>query len=456
MLARILIPILAFTLAACGAQPASMPALPGVANDAAPRSDKAPIPCSSLGNMRDLGTHLEVVENPKTGDSLEYVVVGDAAKSDDLIVLFPGTGQTLADWPTQVITNSTYSPKIKGTVGYRADQDGSVSLCHSYRLVLFDYPGIGRTVYRPEAGFDAVASDVDAMLQRIGKRFGISTSVVDPMGWSLGTAYSLKYAFLSPVARPERKIHNLLLLASGPGGSEQAQVGADNASCVTTLFDALETATGTLADQEKEDATELLFPYSGQTPKNSGTHSNCTASVTSSAVTLSVKTHCVLTNGCTDFIVNSVLGLESYPWKKTGGVSGNTYVEQRYLDNDYDVAHCSTAGAGFVSEDCVQYGGTIKQSITNGGVCETDTSNPDEPVADNCVALTIAGKVTAIDDYEDLFTQWTYDRALVRGLNATTPGIAEFTPCPGPGSHGFFIQHPKWVQAKFAAAMQGT
>jgi hypothetical protein len=448
--------MLALAFAGCAVPPLSSVPAASAARDQAMASDKAPIPCSSLTTMRDLGRHLEVVKNAKTGDSLEYVVVGDAAKSKELIVFFPGTGQTLADWPTQFLTNSQYSPKIKTTVGYRADQDGPNSLCHNYRLVFFDYPGIGLTADRPNAGFDAVASDVDAMLQRIGQRFGIETNDVDPLGWSLGTAFALKYAFLSPVSRPERKIHNLLLLATGPGGSEQAQVGADNASCITTLFDALETSTGTLSNQLKEDTTELLFPYSGQTAKNSGTNSKCTATVTSTTVTLNVTTHCVLSNGCTDFIVNSVLGLESYPWKKTAGVSGDTYLEQRYEDNDYDIAHCSTAGAGFTSEDCVQYGGTIEQSITNGGLCETDTSNPDEPVASNCVALHITGKVSAIDDYEDLITQWTYDRALVRGLNATTPGIASFTPCPAPGSHGFFIQHPKWVQAKFADAMQGT
>jgi pimeloyl-ACP methyl ester carboxylesterase len=455
MRGRILVSLLALTLAACSAQPPSAAPASGVVNDATPASDKAPIPCSSLRTMRELGSHLEVIKNPKTGDSLEYVVVGDAAKSDELIVLFPGTGQTLADWPTQVITNSTYSPKIKTTVGYRADQDGPDSLCHDYRLVLFDYPGVGLTAYRPNAGHDAVASDVDAMLQRIGLRFRISTNDIDPLGWSLGTAFALKYAFLSPASRPQRKIHNLLLLATGPGGSEQAQVGANNASCVTTLFDALETATGSLSNKLKEDTTELLFPYIGQTPKNNGTKSNCTATVTSSAVSLSVKTHCALANGCAAFIVNSILGLESYPWKKTAGVSGDTYVEQRYQDNDYDLAYCSKAAAGFVSEGCTAYG-TIKQSITDGGVCQTDTSNPDEPVAANCITLHITGKVTAIDDYEDLFTQWTYDRALVRGLNATTAGIAEFTPCPGPGSHGFFIQHPKWVQSKFATAMQRT
>jgi pimeloyl-ACP methyl ester carboxylesterase len=403
--------------------------------------------------MRELGTHLEVIKNSKTGDSLEYVVVGDAAKSGQIIVLFPGTGQTLADWPTQLITNSKYSPKIKGTIGYRADQDGPNSLCHNYRLVMFDYPGIGLTSYRSSAGHDAVASDVDAMLQRIGQRFGIPTNDVSPLGWSLGTAFSLKYAFLSPVSRPERKIHNILLLAAGPGGSKQGQVGADNASCVTTLFDAAETATGSLSDQIKKDATELLFPYLGQTPKNSGTNSGCTATVSSTAVSLSVTTHCVISTGCPGFIINSVLGLETEPWKKTDGVSGDTYDEQRYEDNDFDVAYCGKAGTNFVSEDCTAYA-AIKQSVTDGGVCQTDTSNPDQPVASNCVKLNITGKVTVIDDYEDLFTQWTYDRALVRGLNATTPGIASFTPYPGPGSHGFFIQHPRWIESKFAAAME--
>jgi pimeloyl-ACP methyl ester carboxylesterase len=403
--------------------------------------------------MRDLNKHLAVVKNPRTGDALEYAVVGDAARSGDVIVFFPGTGQTIADWPTQLLTNSVYSPKIAGTIGYRRDQNGPDSLCHDFRLVFFDYPGVGLTAYRPNAGHDAIASDVDAMLQEIGKRYAVPTDNVSLLGWSLGTAFALKYAYLSPVSRPQRKIRNVLLLAAGPGGSLQGQVGADNASCVTTLFKAAETAKGTLAKQIRKDATELLFPYVGQKPDNNGTNSDCKATVTNQIVMLSVTTHCTVANGCQGFLENATAALYTFPWHRTEGVSGNTYVEQRYQDNDFTVAYCGKAAPGFKSEDCVAYN-KIEQSITDGGMCKTDTSNPDKPVSRDCARLHLTGKVVILDDYEDIFTQWTYDRALAIGLNLAEPGSASFTPCPFPGSHGFFIENPRWVQAKFAAAMQ--
>lgn len=411
-----------------------------------------PIPCRALTEMRDLGTSLSTASNPKTGDKLEYAVVGDAAVSDDLIVFFPGTGQTVADWPMQMITNRAASPNIVGKVGYRSDQDAPVSLCHNYRLVLFDYPGVGLAPYRAAAGLDAVASDVDAMLEQIGRNFGISTAVVDPLGWSLGTAFGLKYAFLSPVSRPQRQIRNVMLVAGSPGGSEQAQVGADNAPCVKTLFAAAETATGSVGKQIKIDASKLLFPYKGQTRQNNGTNSDCTANVTSSSVTLSVTPNCTESNGCNGFLLNGALGLETAPWSKTDGVSGNTYVLQRYEDNDFDVAYCAKAAPGFRSIDCSAYG-PIKQSITNGGFCKTNTINPDVPATSDCVRLNITGHVLALDGHEDIFTQWTYDRALVNGLNAQRSGLAQFMLYPGKANHGLMLQHPGWVQVRFANLM---
>ena len=58
---------------------------------------------------------------------------------------FNGTGGILPDWPVQMLTNSRYSPRIAHTLAYSAAEDGPISLCHDYRLVLFDYPGVGRS-----------------------------------------------------------------------------------------------------------------------------------------------------------------------------------------------------------------------------------------------------------------------------------------------------------------------
>jgi pimeloyl-ACP methyl ester carboxylesterase len=402
--------------------------------------------------MAGLGKDLSVSRNPKTGDSVEYVVVGDAAKSKDVIVFFPGTGQTIADWPIQMITNGSASPKIVKSIGYRKSQDGSISLCHDYRMVFFDYPGVGRTAYQAAATRDHIASDVDAMLERIKAEAGIDTSRVDPLGWSLGTSLALKYAFLSPVSRPTRIVNNVLFLAAGPGGSQQAEVGGNSASCVQTLLDDAETASGTVAKQIKEDATELVFPYKSQTASENGSNSGCTADVSSDSVQLSVVPDCTIVNGCNGYLYNGLIGLKKLPWKRTAGVSGDFYAEERNWSNDFDVAYCATATKDFTSSNCTAYG-TIKQSITNGGICETDTSNPDAPSSSGCDSFAISGKIIAIYGHEDLFTQLTYDEALVNGLNVKKPGIAKGILYPGSAGHGLLIQHALWVQTQLAKAM---
>ncbi len=65
--------------------------------------------------------HLSVATNPRTGNALEYAVIGDGTASDELIVMFNGTGGIFPDWPVQMITNSTYSPKIAVTPVYNRE-----------------------------------------------------------------------------------------------------------------------------------------------------------------------------------------------------------------------------------------------------------------------------------------------------------------------------------------------
>src|SRR5947209_3857509 len=47
-----------------------------------------PVPCSRLTALRDLEGHMRNVTNPQTGQTLEYLVIGDGAKSDQMIVFF--------------------------------------------------------------------------------------------------------------------------------------------------------------------------------------------------------------------------------------------------------------------------------------------------------------------------------------------------------------------------------
>jgi pimeloyl-ACP methyl ester carboxylesterase len=455
------IPLIAALTAIGCAGPAAAPSgapVTGLSRSAggAPQSLRAPVPCSKIANLRSLGKVLSYVSNPKTGDSIEYVVIGDGAVSNDLLVMFPGTGQILPGWPAQLITNSTYSPKIVHTLGYRKSQDGTVSLCHNYRLVLFDYPGVGKGVANGNVTRDAIASDVDAMLQKIGKTYGISTSVVDPVGWSLGTTDALKYAFLSPASRPSRTIHNVILIAGGPGGNTNGQAGMDSAACQATMFSALlQGATGQLAKNLKLDLSKLIFPYRNQGPRNNGTKSGCTATISGSNVTLSVQLQCSLSNACVPFLENSILDLLAYPWKSTQGVDSSVFIQQREQANDWSVARCTRAAANFTSAGCTSYG-AVQESATNGGVCATDAKNTDEPIARACAPLTMTGKITVINGHEDLFIQWTYGRALVAGYDALGAGKAKLVTYPGSAGHGVMIQHPKWTQMQIQAAMQGS
>ena len=444
--------LLLCALAGCAA-PSPLPSFKSLLQPALQQHGKlAPIPCSEISTLRALGRKMSYVKNRSTGDTLEYLVVGDGAASGDVLVYFPGTGQIVPGWPTQLITNSTYSPNIVKDPAYRKSQDGTVSLCHDYRLVFFDYPGVGHT---PSVTYtrDDVANDVDAILQDVTARYGISTSTVDPVGWSLGTGMAMKYAFLSPVSRPSRTIHNVILYSGHGGGSEQAG-GSGQAPCVLTLFEASTNSSfAGVAEQIKLDLTELIFPFKGQRPRQNGNNSGCTASLSSTAVTLSVTPVCNDFNGCTGYIDGYLADAKVYPWRHTRGLPEGVYTQERAQSSDWDVAYCATALPHFTSSGCTAYG-SIAQSVTNGGICQTNTANWDDPVAVSCDKLKLSGKVTLLDGFEDLLVQWKYDKAVANGLNAAKPGLARYAIYPGSAGHGLLIQYPKWTQEQTYAAMQ--
>lgn len=408
------------------------------------------VPCSQITELRDLGKSLSTVTNAKTGDTMEYTIVGDGAVSNDVLVMFPGTGQIMTGWPLQMLTNSTYSPKIKDSISYDALEDGPVSLCHDYRIALFDYPGVGETKITGSVTRDMISSDVDAMLNDAATRYQIPTNVVDPVGWSLGTTNALKYAMLSPASNPSRKIHNVILISAGAGGSLQGQVGNNSAPCILSMLDAAVTATGSLENQLKLDASELIFPYIGQTQAQNGTNSGCTATVSGGTLSLSVTPDCGVLNHCIAYLAGSIVDMNTYPWSITKGIDDTNYTQERELSNDFDVASCSGAGPNFTSTGCTAYA-TIKMSVLNGGLCKTDTSNPDAPVASSCAPLTMTGKITALDGYEDVFTQYTYDQALIAAYGPLGRAASIY---PGAAGHGLMIQHPLWTQTEMHAAMQ--
>jgi pimeloyl-ACP methyl ester carboxylesterase len=439
--------VLGMTLTACSGSVGSGPPslVPVPARSTGPAKIVA---CKDLTTLR--------AAHAATGDSMEYLVVGDGAASKDVLLLFPGTGQTIAGWPSQLITNARYSPKIVKTSGYKASENGVVSLCHNYRLVFVDYPGVGETPVNPNLTHDDIASDADRVLTDVASTFGIDTSVVDPVGWSLGTEMALKYSVLSPVSQPRRKIHNIVLIATGPGGSIQGDETHDSAECVKTLFDASVQYKGPFDDRIKIDLAKLIFPYEGQQPYNNGTHSNCTAKVLPGSIDLSVTPVCSDANNCTPYYNYVVVSNKTYPWILTDGIGRKIYPIERDLANDWYEAFCGAAAPGFHSTDCHVYG-TIDINKNNGGVCKTDTANLDDPVTLRCAHITLGGKITVLNAYEDLFDQWTYGRAVVDGYNRDQgAGTAELITYGAPAGHGLMIQHPGWTQAHVNAAVAGT
>ena len=421
-----------------------------------------PIQCSAIRNLRELGPELTFFTNPRTGDELEYLVIGDAAASNEVLVMFPGTGQTLADWPVQMLTNARQSPRIADTLAYSRTEDGVASLCHAYRILLFDVPGVGKSQIHDNITGNQKADDVDAMLDDAARTYGISTSAVDLVGWSLGTADELKYALLAPKANPARAIRNVVLIATKPGGNTDGFVDGNQAQCVSTVLEALKSAPSRdrrLAIQLAKNAFELIFPYKNQRPFD-GVDSGCTATVDHSSgdVKLNVDTACVTRPECRRAIAEEILNQKAWPWSLTNGVPPELYVQQRQQNLDYSVCYCGAADSQFHTSDC-HCSRPPEMSETNGGLCQTTSNPPNQPVSSHCAPLTISGSLTVINGPEDLYIQHTYGKALVDAYQREFGiGKARLVSYPGAdgAGHGVLVQHPKWTQAQIWQALNLT
>ncbi len=417
------------------------------------------VACSDLTTLRSLGDRFETVTNSRTGDTLDYLVIGDGALSNELLVMFNGTGEIAPDWPMQMITNKKYSPKIVHTLDYRRYEDGPISLCHDYRLVIFDYPGVGNNPLPGPVTFDQVANDVDAMLNDISTNYGIDTSVVDPIGWSLGTSFVQKFSFLSPTANPARTIKDVVLIATEAGGSTQGVSPGNAAPCIDTMFNELENNPDLdkkLKSKLDVNLFELTFPYVGQTPYD-GADSGCTATIDTdnNTVDLSVKPDCPLGSECKKNLHSQDLNRRVEPWSKTKGIDYDLYVQQRELANDHGMCYCTTPNADFTSTGCTCTG-PVQMSSSNGGICQTTANTIYAPVVDNCDMLQNTGKITVLNGPEDILIQWTYGQAFVDAYNAEYGAnkAAIFTyPLSDGAGHGVMLQHPLWTQTEIFAAL---
>jgi hypothetical protein len=421
---------------------------------------QTPIPCASITKLRDLAKNpgLTYFTNPRTGDQLDYIVIGDAAVSNEVLVMFNGTSAILPDWPEQVFTNSRWSPLIVNNGNYDPGEDGGISICHDYRIVFFDYPGTGLNPLAATFTGDQVANDVDAMLDDVAARYGISTAVVDPCGWSLGTNLALKYAFLSPISNPARVIHDVVLIATRPGGNTDGFQSGNQAECITTILDAVQQVypTSKISGALQEDGIKLIFPYVDQ-PPYSGLNNVCTATVNpvQGTVDLNVTLNCSLLNHCDQTLEDDILNRKTEPWSKTDGIPHNLFLQERAFDNDYNICNCQAAAPNFTSTSC-SCSASVLSSPRNGGMCQVTSSIPYAPVVKNCVPIQNTGRITVINGYEDLFVQWTYGKALVEGYQSQY-GMqkAKLYTYDGDGkaNHGVMYQHPLWTQEHISLAL---
>lgn|GEM_PF-2421994 len=444
---------LTMAVAGCGGSGSSAPP---------PAPPAVPVSCASLTTLRDFGSHLSLFTNPRTGDELEYVVVGDGAKSNDLVVMFNGTSEVMADWPILMLTNSQASPKIVATDAYTLTQDGPISLCHDYRLLLFDYPGVGYSSIKGNVTLDQISNDVDAMLDSIGSRYQIPTDQVDLVGWSLGSIGALKYSFLAPKARPGRTIRNQVLIATKPGGNTDGFVDGNQAPCVSTLFDYSKNNPNlpqSFKDTLDHATFELLFPYVGEPPYDDPTI-DCTATIdpAQQTVTLNVTPDCPVGSECFKNLLVEEANRLTPPWSITDGIDSAVFVQQREQANDYGLCYCSTTDGSFNSTGCSCSGSAPEMSSSNGGICQTvstGTTQPNAPISSNCVALD-SGPITVLNGPEDLFIQHTYGQELVSAYQqAFGPNRARIVTYPGTSGagHGVLLQHPMWMQQQIYDAI---
>jgi pimeloyl-ACP methyl ester carboxylesterase len=418
------------------------------------------VPCSDITTLRDLSTSVRTSTNPRTGDVVEYLLVGDAASSNQLLVFFNGTSQIIPDWPTQMITNKASSPLIALTPIYSDAEDGPISLCHNYRMLFFDYPAVGLSTSSTNYSTAQVANDVDYLLTDVGNTFSIPTNDVNLIGWSLGTLNAMKYATLSPVASPNRTIHDVILIATKPGGGQQLQTNGNGAQCIDGAFGILinPSTNPILRLKLTQNNFDLLFPFIGE-PQNNGPSINCTVTVdtTNNTVSLNVTTNCDIGTVCAKTFDEWTANRLKYPWSITQGVSTDLLIAQREQAHDIDYGYCPTAGPNFTPENCTA-SQTPQQSILNGAACITNSPAglPNQPTASQCVPLVISGGILVVNGYQDLYIQHTYGDALVQGYQAAcgqSSAMLDTYPGSDGAGHGVLLQHPGWTQAQIALGL---
>ena len=101
------------------------------------------------------------------------------------LVMLIGTGSTMAEWDPALLR----------------------LLAREHRLLLFDYPGVGRSGPWRGDSFDSLADTTAGLIEAVG------VSRADVLGWSMGGFVAQRLA----IEHPERVSH-LILAGTNPGG----------------------------------------------------------------------------------------------------------------------------------------------------------------------------------------------------------------------------------------------
>lgn len=124
--------------------------------------------------------HVQIAGLPRT--AIAYYERGQGAP----LLMLIGTGSTMAEWDPALLS----------------------LLARHHRLIMFDYPGLGRSGRWPGRSFDSLADTTSAFLAAVG------LDRVDVLGWSMGGFVAQRLA-----VRHRRMVSHLVLAATNPGGN---------------------------------------------------------------------------------------------------------------------------------------------------------------------------------------------------------------------------------------------
>lgn len=124
----------------------------------------------------------QVNTTPLAGTKIAWYERGEGPP----LVMLTGTGSTMAEWDPALLE----------------------LLADDHRLILFDYPGVGRSGPWHGASFDSLADITAAFME------AVDVPRADVLGWSMGGFVAQRLA-----ARHPERVSHLILAGTNPGGT---------------------------------------------------------------------------------------------------------------------------------------------------------------------------------------------------------------------------------------------